>query len=71
MFAILSCGASMLLAAMNAFLFPFAPACATPLNAPTITMFSPDITSAPLFTSPSITTLDSFSILCPDLSDVL
>ena len=47
MFAILNCGASIVSAAMIAFLFPFAPACAKPLSAPITAMLSPAITSAP------------------------
>ena len=70
-FDILICGASIALAAIIAFLFPFAPACASPLNVPSTVIFSPAITSAPPFTSPIITRLPSNSIFCPHLKDPL
>ena len=70
-FAILSCGASIDAAAIIASLFPFAPACANPLNIPTTTTFSPATTSAPALTSPKITKLPSNSTLCPDLREPL
>ena len=71
MLDILSCGASIDDAEIIASLFPFAPACAKPLNIPKTTMFSPAITSAPSFTSPKTTKLPSNSIFCPDLNDPL
>lgn len=45
--AILICLQSIEAAAMIAFLFPLAPACASPLNTPTTTTLSPAIISAP------------------------
>ena len=71
MLEILSCGASIEDAAIIASLLPFAPACARPLKSPKTIMFSPAITSAPSFTSPSITRLPSNSTFCPDLTEPL
>lgn len=53
-FAILIWADSIETAEIIAFLFPFAPACASPLKIPTTTTFSPATTSAPAFTSPNI-----------------
>jgi len=71
MFAILICGVSSLFVTIIDFLFPFAPACASPLNAPVIIMFSPAIISAPPFTSPITIMLPSYSSFCPDLREPL
>ena len=70
-FAILICTTSYKPAAIIACLFPLAPACANPLKFPNITILSDAITSAPEFTSPSITTLPSTSNLCPERKDPL
>ena len=67
-FAILTCGHSIKLLAIIAFLFPFAPAWASPLKTPKTAIFSPAKTSAPALTSPKITMLPSNSTLCPDLT---
>ena len=69
--AILICLHSIDAAAIIAFLFPFAPACARPLNTPTTITLSPAIISAPSFTSPKITILPSYSILFPERTDPL
>lgn len=69
--AIRICGQSMLIAAIIAFRFPFAPAWASPLSSPKIIMFSPAITSAPAFTSPKITILPSNSTFFPQRREPL
>ena len=51
--AILSWVGVIAFAAINADLFPFAPACAKPLKFPRTIIFSSAINSAPLLTSPS------------------
>ena len=61
----------MIFAAIIAFSFPLAPACAIPLRLPTTAILSSAITSAPSFTSPIITILPSNSSLWPDLIEPL
>ena len=60
----------MVFAATIAFILPFAPACATPLNVPKMVIFPPTTTSAPEFTSPQITILPAYSSLFPERTEL-